>query len=112
MSRLSSFNALSFVRFLFNGIASAKCIVVPLMLNVTFHVYVNFMTFGFEGSTFGVTTHYGDPLHVITLHCFSRLPFLNLNHVKTTKYFHNVFVYYGKAQPKTIIEKNHFFFIL
>ncbi len=75
VSRLSTFNALSFVRFLFNGIASEKYIVVPLMLNVTFHVYVKFMTFGFKGSTFGVKAHYGDPLRVVTLHCFSRWSF-------------------------------------
>ncbi len=53
VSHLSSFNALSYDWFLFNGIAIVKCIVVPLMLNVTFHVYVNFMTFGFKGSAFG-----------------------------------------------------------
>jgi hypothetical protein len=70
---------------------------VPLMLNVTFHVYVNFMTFGFKGSTFGVKTHYNDPLRVITLDYFSRWSFKFFNHVKTTKDFHNVFVYYGKA---------------
>ncbi len=52
MFQLSSLNALSFVKFLFNGIASAKCIVVPLMLNLVFLVYANFMIFGFKGSTF------------------------------------------------------------
>jgi hypothetical protein len=36
MSRFSLLNALSYVRFLFNGIASAKYVVVPLMLNVVF----------------------------------------------------------------------------
>jgi hypothetical protein len=33
---------------LFNGMASAKCIVVPLMLNATFLVYANFNFLGFK----------------------------------------------------------------
>jgi hypothetical protein len=33
---LSSPNALNFIKFLFNGIASLECIVVLLMLNVFF----------------------------------------------------------------------------
>jgi len=52
MSHLSSLNALSYVRFLFNGIASVECIVVPLMLNVVFPMYANSMNFGIKGSTF------------------------------------------------------------
>jgi hypothetical protein len=44
-----------------------------------------------------VKAHYNDPLYVVTLCCFSRWSFFNLNHVKTTKDFHNVFAYYGKA---------------
>ncbi len=52
MSHLSSLHALSSIIFLFNEIASAECIIVPLILNVVFLIYVNFMTFGFKGSTF------------------------------------------------------------
>ncbi len=58
MFHLSSLNALSFVRFSFNGIANAKCIIVPLMLNVVFLVYANFMIFGFKGSTFVICLIY------------------------------------------------------
>ncbi len=50
LSCLSLFNALNLIRFLFNRIASLECIVVPLVLNVI--VYVNFMTFGFNGLAF------------------------------------------------------------
>jgi hypothetical protein len=49
---LSSLNALSYVNFIVNGITSAKCIIMPLILNVTFPMYVNFMIFGFKGSAF------------------------------------------------------------
>ncbi len=52
MSCFSSLNALSYVRFLFNRIESAKCIVVLLTLNATFPIYVNFMILGFKGSSF------------------------------------------------------------
>ncbi len=45
VSYFSSLNALSYVRFLFNG----ECIIVSLMLNVIFLMYVNFMIFGFIG---------------------------------------------------------------
>jgi hypothetical protein len=43
-----------------------------------------------------VKAHHSDPLCVVTLYCFFGWSFLNLNHVKTTKDFHNVFAYYGK----------------
>jgi len=33
-------------------ITSAKCIIVPLILNVIFPMYVNFMIFGFKGLAF------------------------------------------------------------
>ncbi len=52
MSCLSSLSALSYVRFLFNGITNAKCIIVSLMLNVIFLVYANFIIVGFKGSAF------------------------------------------------------------
>jgi len=59
--------------------------------------------------TIGIGTqgerHYGDPLCVITLYCFSRWSFLNLIHVKTTKDFHNFFLHIMvKHNPKIIIE--------
>jgi len=44
-----------------------------------------------------VKAHYSDPLCVVTLYYFFGWSFLNLNHVKITKYFHNVFACYGKA---------------
>ncbi len=43
------------LKILFNGMASAKCIVVPLISNVVFLMYVNFITFGFKGSIFVVS---------------------------------------------------------
>ncbi len=48
-SHFSSLNALSFLKFLSKNIVSAKCIVVLLMLNDVFDVYVNFIIFGFKG---------------------------------------------------------------
>jgi hypothetical protein len=44
-----------------------------------------------------VKARYGDPLCVVTLYYFSSWSFLNLNNVKTIKYFHIVFAYHGKA---------------
>lgn len=55
MSHLSSLHALSFLNDWFKGMLSAKFIVVPLILNITFLVYDNFISFGFRlRSTFGV----------------------------------------------------------
>jgi hypothetical protein len=52
MFHFPSFSALSSLYFLFIGIPSAKCIVVPLILKATFHVHANyFITFGFKGLT-------------------------------------------------------------
>ncbi len=48
-SHFSSRNVFNFLNFLSKSIASAKCIVVLLMLNVVFDVYVNFIIFGFKG---------------------------------------------------------------
>ncbi len=52
MSCLLSLNALSFIIFLLNEIIIFEFIIVPLMLHVVFHVYADFMNFGFKGSTF------------------------------------------------------------
>ncbi len=49
------FNALTSLKNIFNGIASAECIMVPLILNVIFLMYVNFITFGFRMSMFVVS---------------------------------------------------------
>jgi len=54
------------------------------------------LNLGVIGSFF-MFSPYGDPLCVITLYSFYRWSFFNLNHVKTTKDFHNVFGYYGKT---------------
>ncbi len=42
--------------------------------------------------TFGVKAHYNDLPCDVTSYHFSKRSFLNLNHVKTTKDFHNGFV--------------------
>jgi hypothetical protein len=55
ISHLSSFNALNLLKVLFIGIASVECIVVPSILNVVFHVYVNFIIIGFKGLGLGVS---------------------------------------------------------
>jgi len=55
MSRLSSLHALSFVHDWFKEMLSAKFIVASLILNITFPMYVNFISFGFRlRSTFGI----------------------------------------------------------
>jgi hypothetical protein len=55
MSHLSSLNALSFLNYWFKGMLSAKFINVPLILNIMFQVYVNFISFGLRlRSTFGI----------------------------------------------------------
>ncbi len=43
------------LNFLFYGIASVKCIMVPLISNAVFLMYVNLITFGFKGSMFVVS---------------------------------------------------------
>jgi hypothetical protein len=50
-----------------------------------------------------VKANYDDPLCVVTLYCFFGWSFLNLNHVKTTKYFHNFLHIMVKHNPKKII---------
>ncbi len=42
-SFFGSINDFSLLKFLFSKIASAKCIVVPLMLHIVFHEYVSFI---------------------------------------------------------------------
>jgi hypothetical protein len=47
-----------------------------------------------------VKTRYEGAKIVVTLYCFSGVPYLNFNNVIILKDFHNVFTNYGRSKPK------------
>ncbi len=49
-----------------------------------------------------VKAYYGGAKIVVTLYCFSRVPYLNFNHIIIVKDFHNVFAYYHRSKPKKV----------
>jgi hypothetical protein len=49
-----------------------------------------------------VKAHYRGGMIVVTLYYFSRVPYLNFNHVIIMKKFHNIFAYYDSSKLKEI----------